>query len=101
MEGECTDARSWASMAVAKIMIEEAQRQRLPVNQLSDLGRLWRDDGSDEMAEKLWWWCFGVFDRDPFWSSRIESEYMELIGVRYITPPPPSLFLPRKKVVTR
>ena len=26
MEGERTDARSWASMAVAKIMIEEAQR---------------------------------------------------------------------------
>ena len=57
-------------MPPSKIMMAEAQQPLgLCINRMADLGKLWREDGSDEMVEKMCWSCFGVFDWDSSWSS--------------------------------
>ena len=50
-------------------MAEAQQPLGLCINRMADLGKLWREDGSDEMVEKMCWSCFGVFDWDSSWSS--------------------------------
>ena len=74
---ERASCRSWAKIKIEDIFISEAHVQGLPVDSLGDLKRVWRKDGSDATAEKMFQVLYGVFDRDPAWSKRLETEYME------------------------
>lgn len=87
IERERQEVRSWAKNAVSRVIVDEARVQGLDATTILELGKRWREDGSDVNGEKLWHCFFGIFDRDRTWARKFEKNFMELTNVVYSTTP--------------
>ena len=79
---------------IQQIQFEEAINQGLEVHQWDDIGKLFQQDGSEEMCEKIFQCMYGWFKKqdayaratkqfNQLWARLIEAKFMEDYGLRY------------------
>ena len=78
-----TGARSWASVQVSRVMLEEVTRQGLSCKTMQELHVSFKKDDSDIMCRKMWEVAYGCFDKHPYWAQDLEEDYMKMMHWQY------------------
>ena len=80
-----TDVRSWGLHQVRSKIVKHFN-QTSPGGSYCTIGRVadyWNDNGTVEAAAKLWYACYGAFDKEPGWEKELERKYMEISSYTY------------------
>jgi len=80
-----TNVRSWGLHQVrSKIVLYFNQSS--PGGSYCTIGQVadyWKENGTVEAAAKLWYACYGAFDKEPGWEKELERKYMEISSFTY------------------
>jgi len=85
---ERTRVSKWAKAQVKRMMLASAQKLEVKwdghvVQLFQQIGKSWAEDGTDRNARKLYFVCFGQFEKAPTWSLTLELEYMTKNSLEY------------------
>jgi hypothetical protein len=79
---ERSSVLSWAKIQIRRMMLASAQKAGVMldgrlVHKFGHIQKSWAKDGTDQNVRWLYFVFFGDFEKNPTWSQRLETEYME------------------------